>query len=117
MKGPILLVDDEELLTEMMEEELCRRGYFAIGINDGDEAVKKIQGGLNYKFALIDLSLPGTDGREVASTSKEVNPDVPVGCYSGYKIQKGLYFDFVIDKKPGKNDLDEVIEFYERLVE
>lgn len=114
LKGPILVVDDWDIALEVFDRRMRERGFYVIGINDGRKAIEEIEGGLRYKLALIDLSLPRVDGSTVARVSRRVNPNVPVGCYSGYEVKERMGFDFVLQKDPEK--LEEVIRYYEMLV-
>ncbi|MTD45320.1 response regulator [Conexibacter sp. W3-3-2] len=42
---------------------------------DGDEALARLAGDHGYGLLVLDLNLPGTDGREVLATLKRAQPD------------------------------------------
>lgn len=80
--GPILYVDDEQgIETKALE---CR-GWMVLSYKDAESAIKDINSGLKYHFAIIDRSLPDKSGEYVIATSKKVNPKVPVISLSGWK--------------------------------
>lgn len=63
----ILVVDDEVELAEAVARGLRREGYAVDVANDGSEALSKalING---YDLVCLDITMPGTDGREVCRT-------------------------------------------------
>ena len=64
MNAKVLVVDDEHMVTEVVERYLKRDGYEVKLAADGNEALRI---GLNWSPDLIvlDLMLPGIDGLEV----------------------------------------------------
>ena len=64
MNAKVLVVDDEHMVTEVVERYLKRDGYEVSLAADGNEALRI---GLNWSPDLIvlDLMLPGIDGLEV----------------------------------------------------
>lgn len=60
----VLVVDDEVELADAVARGLRREGYAVDVANDGDEALSKalVNG---YDLVCLDLTMPGTDGREV----------------------------------------------------
>ena len=60
----VLVVDDEVELAEAVARGLRREGYAVDVAHDGDEALTKayVNG---YDLLCLDLTMPGTDGREV----------------------------------------------------
>lgn len=63
MANKILVVDDERMITELLENHLQRQGYLVYTANSADEALAK----LNAKPDLIvlDIGMPGKDGLEL----------------------------------------------------
>jgi DNA-binding response OmpR family regulator len=76
MTDTILLVDDEQRITELAQMYLEQEGYHITTANDGKTALHKI---LNDKPALVvlDLMLPGIDGWEVCRRVR-AESDVPI---------------------------------------
>lgn len=71
----ILVVDDEVELAEAVARGLRREGYAVDVANDGSEALSKalING---YDLVCLDITMPGTDGREVCRTIRGATLDV-----------------------------------------
>ena len=60
----VLVVDDEVELAEAVARGLRREGYAVDVSNDGDDALDKVM--INtYDLLCLDITMPGTDGREV----------------------------------------------------
>jgi CheY-like chemotaxis protein len=61
-KEPILIVDDDcdvrQLVGELLEEE----GYAVEGVPNGEAALELIRGGVRPALILLDLMMPGMDG-------------------------------------------------------
>lgn len=70
----ILVVDDETELADAVARGLRREGYAVDIANDGDEALSKAL--LNgYDLLCLDVSMPGTDGRQVCRTVRATDLD------------------------------------------
>ncbi|SHK02404.1 putative two-component system response regulator [Desulfatibacillum alkenivorans DSM 16219] len=69
-KANILLVDDEPAIHRLMQHILEREGYRLLSVYSGEEALETVaQGGID--LVILDLSMPGMDGFEVARQIKE----------------------------------------------
>ncbi len=62
--GPILVVDDEESVREVVKLYLTKEGFAVETAADGEEALRKIKA-TNPRLIVLDLMLPRKDGREV----------------------------------------------------
>lgn len=60
----ILVVDDEADLVDLVSYNLKKEGFLADSASDGEAALAKIKKG-NYDLAILDLMLPGIQGREI----------------------------------------------------
>jgi len=60
----ILVVDDEPLVRDLLVKFLCLRGYRALGVKDGPEALSKVKQS-SPDLILLDLFMPGMGGVEV----------------------------------------------------
>lgn len=80
----IMIVDDDPAVQRMMRRILSRSGYHVSLADDGDEALKKIDA-VAPDLILLDLSMPGPDGFEVASQLKShiETHDIPVILVTG----------------------------------
>ena len=82
----VLVVDDEEHVRELIAMSLGRRGHRVLPIDDG----ARVPDGLRELAtaprlcALVDLTMPGQDGRDVARGIRAARPDVPVVLMSGH---------------------------------
>ena len=73
MTGPILIVDDEETIVELVRHYLAREGFVVEDAADGIEGLRKCQA-LDPDVVILDLMLPGMSGtdlcREIRKTSR-----------------------------------------------
>ena len=60
----ILVVDDEESITDVVSFNLEREGYDVTVAHDGSEAVE-LAGASTFDLIILDIMLPGMDGYEV----------------------------------------------------
>ncbi len=61
---PVLLVDDDRELTEMLSLYLAREGFKATAVDTGEEGEAQALTG-NYQVVVLDVMLPGLSGIEV----------------------------------------------------
>ena len=83
--GRVLVVDDESIVLKVASKMLDRLGYGVLVANGGQEAVKRYrEGGDAIDLVIIDMIMPGMDGRECFRSLKEIDPDVKAILSSGY---------------------------------
>src|SRR4030095_16744403 len=70
--GRVLLADDDASNRELLQRRLEKIGYEVTAASDGIEALQMIQSG-RFDLVLLDLLMPGLDGRAVLARIKE-NP-------------------------------------------
>ena len=80
---PILLVDDNEELRQIMARALDDAGYIVLQARDGAEALEILAVGLQIQLLITDIAMPGMTGVEVASHFMAA-ANVPVLFISGY---------------------------------
>ena len=80
----IAVVDDEEMLTRLMERGLGRLGYDVVSYNDPLEALASLRNGARWDLLLTDLTMPGLDGISLGRTALRECPDLPVILVTGY---------------------------------
>lgn len=61
----VLLIEDDEAISEMVGSYLTKEGYEVETAFDGEVAVKKFLGGPPYDLVLLDLMLPKRSGTDV----------------------------------------------------
>lgn len=60
----ILVIEDDEQLSRLLELELAHKGYEPEIVPDGNAGLSKLQSN-HYDIVLLDIMLPGIDGLEV----------------------------------------------------
>lgn len=81
----ILLVEDDPEVLEMNKGLLERAGYFVLSALDGYEAIELFKRcSDNVALVVMDVIMPGMNGREVYEKFKEQKDDVKVLFASGY---------------------------------
>ena len=72
-KGKILVIDDEELITELFEAEL--EEYDVTTANDGQEAWEILKNSAaNFDFVFCDISMPRLNGQQLYKQLKNSFP-------------------------------------------
>ncbi|MBW6519917.1 MAG: PAS domain S-box protein [Desulfoarculaceae bacterium] len=81
----ILVVDDEEVITNMFKTILAQVGYQVIAFNNSLEALAFIvQDPTAFDLLLTDMSMPDLTGLELIQKVLAVRPDLPVILCSGF---------------------------------
>lgn len=73
----ILLVDDEAAITDNLAPFLSRAGYEVVVAADGDEALSRVAE-LDPDLVVLDVLLPGRDGRAVLRQLRQDGREVPI---------------------------------------
>jgi DNA-binding response OmpR family regulator len=68
----LLLIDDDEELSEMLRDYLGRHGFALDIALRGDQGLKQLQK-VQYRLVLLDVMLPGMDGLEVLREIRRVS--------------------------------------------
>jgi len=79
----ILCIDDEELGLQIRKTVLERAGYRVLTAMDGLSGLS-IFHHETIDAVVLDYSMPGMDGSEVAAAMRKVNPSVPIMLLSAY---------------------------------
>ena len=83
--GPVLVVDDEPVVRQMAGRLLERLGYTALLAASGEEAVG-IAACHPDAVVLLDLVMPGLDGRETFLALRKADASVRVVVSSGFSL-------------------------------
>ena len=87
-KASILLVDDEEMITEVGREMLEVLGYLVTTALGGKEAISLLQTSAEqFDLVILDMIMPFADGNKVYDCIQHVRPELPVLLSSGYTIE------------------------------
>ena len=81
--GRILIVDDEERMTESLCAILAREGHVVSGALNANEAIQLIKR-TDFDVIVTDLRLPGPSGLEILKSSHESDPERPVIIMTAY---------------------------------
>jgi DNA-binding response OmpR family regulator len=98
---PVLLVDDDHAIVELLKEILEVEGYSADVFYDGNTALERIKH-KKYEVAIVDFVLPDIKGDEVAEKLRNSDNTVGIILVTGYKstinTKKLRVFDAVLEK-------------------
>jgi two-component system cell cycle sensor histidine kinase/response regulator CckA len=84
-RGPILIVDDEEVVRHLVARALTQANYEVLQAADGFEALAFLAGhAARLRLAIFDLVMPGLTGRDLAEVTAERWPQLPILFISGY---------------------------------
>ncbi len=117
-EGCILVVDDEELVRDMAQALLQELGYTVLTAVDGPEGLRVFEEFKDFiDLVVLDMSMPGMNGRDTYLKMREVDPKVKAILSSGYglasEVQEAIN-DGVLEfiHKPFQvNELSRVLEF------
>ena len=82
----ILVVEDESAVREVLVDVLSGQGHEVVACEDGTSALAQV-GGRPFDLALVDLSMPGLSGWDVAKGLRAAQPDVPIALVTGWGDQ------------------------------
>jgi PAS domain S-box-containing protein len=90
----LLLVEDDKEVRKINEHLLASVGYRVISASDGEEALELFGAHESIALAILDVIMPGMNGKELHDRLKLVRPGVKVLFASGYSadllLQKGF---------------------------
>lgn len=95
--NPILIVDDERPIAELIELTLLQAGYSCEIALDGETAADKIENG-HYDLILLDIMLPKISGYELMEYIQ------PTGTPVIFLTAKGMLADRVRGLRMGADD-------------
>jgi CheY-like chemotaxis protein len=86
----VLLVDDDELVQLSTQEVLKTLGHHATSATSGEEALVKLEAGLEPDVVILDMNMPGLGGRGTLPRLRGLRPAVPVLLATGRVDQIAL---------------------------
>ncbi|MFZ0132242.1 MAG: PAS domain S-box protein [Desulfobacterales bacterium] len=85
----LLVVDDEEYILKACRAMLGEMGYTVLTARGGKEATAVLrEHGDRIALVILDMIMPGMDGRETFRRLKQIDPQVKVLIASGYSIDE-----------------------------
>jgi len=107
-KGSIHIIDDEPIIHEILGQLLTSEGYEVELSSSGEEALEKHPGEA-FDLILLDLLMPGMDGKEVLKQLKKIDPHAFIIIITAYaslesaiSAMKAGAYDYI--QKPFKHD-------------
>jgi two-component system response regulator HydG len=82
-KTRVLIIDDEEAIRDSCTLVLHKQGFAVETAPDGPQGLKLFQQDTPH-VVLLDLKLPGMDGRDVLTRLKKESPETPVIIITGF---------------------------------
>ena len=112
----ILVVDDEMMIREVLVDLLTDEGYHVVAVTNGQRALEVLP--LEQPdLVIIDIMMPGLDGREVVRRMRETNhlPPIPVIIMSAAIAMEPPSSPATLFL-PKPFDIDELLNSIERLL-
>ena len=113
---PVLIVEDDADLREMMAQLLSVEGYHAISVANGREALEYLRSGAPADLILLDLMMPVMDGWEFRRQQQAdpVLASVPVVVLSALDPSRSMDVraDAVLKKPVDFNRLLQLVRSY-----
>jgi len=104
----ILVVDDEQSMTQFLSIVLRKEGYSVTTVNNGRDALEKVKSD-GFDVVITDIKMPGMDGIQLLHGIKKHDPALPVIIMTAYASQQSAIdavnlgaFQYLI--KNAKND-------------
>lgn len=87
----VLVVDDEAAVRRFAGHVLHRAGFSVLEAGTGEEGIQRLEAHqAEIAAILLDLTMPGMDGREVLKRVRSLSPGIPVILSSGYSQESAL---------------------------
>jgi len=83
-RANILVVEDEVLISNLIAEVLCDRGFAVHAVADAEEALRYLEAGSDVDVMFTDIDLGGAmDGSMLAEQVRADRPEMPIVYCSG----------------------------------
>jgi PAS domain S-box-containing protein len=79
----VLVVDDDELVREALRDQLDCLGHEATIATNGQEALQRVEQGLEVDAVILDMNMPGLGGEETLAQLRRSGCQVPVLLATG----------------------------------
>src|SRR6185436_3243011 len=88
METRILIVDDDPFICRQLEELYTSQHYAVVSAGNAPEALRVLSEN-DFSLAVVDLTIPGTDGIGLTREIRDRWPDLDVIMITGYASIKG----------------------------
>ncbi len=85
--GPILIIDDDEMVLQTTQDVLGEEGYDVLATADGPRGLEIVRG-QRPSLILLDLALPSMNGLEVLRKIRDIDPAIKVIVITGYGTEE-----------------------------
>ena len=82
----ILVVDDDQAMLRMIRLTLVSEGYAVTTASDGVEGLERLAQ-QDFALVVLDLQMPGMDGRSMHAEMKRLGNTTPVLVVSAYQAE------------------------------
>src|SRR5262245_21775874 len=83
----ILVVDDEQSMTQFLGIVLRKEGYSVTTVNNGKDALERARAE-EFDVVITDIKMPGMDGIQLLQGVKKHDPSLPVVIMTAYASQQ-----------------------------
>jgi DNA-binding NtrC family response regulator len=83
----ILVVDDEQSMTQFLGIVLRKEGYQVTTVSNGKDALDKVRAEA-FDVVITDLRMPGMDGIQLLQSIRKLDPVLPVILMTAYASQQ-----------------------------
>ena len=110
----ILVVEDESPVREMLVDVLAGQGHDVVARADGASALARLDDPA-FDLALVDLSMPGMSGWDVAKALRAAQPQLPIALVTGWGDQidfgeaRDRGIDYLIAKPFNVDDMNRLV--------
>ncbi len=116
MSKHLFLVDDDKTFIEVLSRAFKKRDFDVYEATSNSEAIKRINNGIKFDFAVVDLRIGQDSGLELIPHLISINPDMRIVVLTGFAsiataidaIKLGATHYLT---KP--TDIDEIIQAFE----
>jgi len=116
--GPVLVVEDDDDIRQLLLASLEQEGFRALSAADGEEAIR-VATATRPAAVILDVALPKVGGAEVAARMRDLYPDgVPLLVVSATDRIEDLRTRIRAERYLAKPfDLDELVSAVRMLTE
>jgi len=82
IRKTVLCIDDQTVILHLLKAALEANGYAVLPIENIRKALN-IAAALRVDAVVLDYSMPGMNGLEVAAAIRKIQPDTPIILYAG----------------------------------